>query len=166
LPVYAKNFLGFSDWQVGLFLAGNGLAVILFQMPIAYLLDGRSRVAALAACSALFAASSATLLVFGSFWGVLLAFAGFFTLAETILEVAGPALAASLAPVERRGTYLSLFGCCFGASYGLSPVAAGALLDLRLPEVLWGVQILAAVLAAAGLWKLSVVSRRREGCQG
>jgi MFS family permease len=165
LPVYAKNFLGFSDWQVGLFLAGNGLAVILFQMPIAYLLDGRSRVAALAACSALFAASSATLLVFGSFWGVLLAFAGFFTLAETILEVAGPALAASLAPVERRGTYLSLFGCCFGASYGLSPVAAGALLDLRLPEVLWAVQILAAVLAAAGLWKLSAVSRRREGCR-
>ena len=87
-----------------------------------------------------------------------MAFAGFFTLAESILEVAGPALAASLAPVERRGTYLSLFGTCFGASYGLSPVVAGALLDLRVPEVLWTVQILAAIIAAAGLWKLSAVS--------
>lgn len=160
LPVYGKNFLGFSNWQVGLFLAGYGVAVILFQLPVAYLLDGRSKVAALAACSALFAASSAALLVFESFWGVLLAFAGFFTLAETILEVAGPALAASLAPVEQRGTYLSLFGCCFGAAYGLSPVVAGAMLDLRVPEVLWAVQILAAVLALAGLWKLSAISHQ------
>jgi hypothetical protein len=29
-----------------------------------------------------------------------------------ILEVAGTALAAELAPFERRGTYLALFGCC------------------------------------------------------
>ena len=43
------------------------------------------------------------------------AFVGFFTVAEMVLEVAGAALAAELAPTDRRGTYLALFGCCFGA---------------------------------------------------
>ncbi len=91
--------------------------VILLQLPVAYLLDGRSKVVGLAVGAGLFAASSITLLITDSFLGVLVAFAGFFTLAEMILEVAGASLAAELAPTERRGTYLALFGCCFGAGY-------------------------------------------------
>ncbi|QIN77823.1 MFS transporter [Rubrobacter marinus] len=162
LPVYSKNFLGLTDAQVGYFLAGNGLAVVLLQLPVSALLDGRSKVAALGAGAALFAASSATLLLADGFWGVLLAFAGFFTLGEMILEVAGASLAAELAPEARRGTYLALFGCCFGASYGLSPVVAGALLDARLPAAIWTAQLAAAALAALGLWRLSVVRRRRR----
>src|ERR687886_1494042 len=151
LPIYAKNFLGVSDAYVGLFLAGNGLMVMALQLPVTYLLDRRSKVAALAVGAALFAASSATLLVTGSFLGILVAFAGFFTLAEMILEVAGAALAAELAPVRLRGTYLALFGACFGAAYGLSPVAAGALLEARLPDAIWKIHLAAAALAAAGL---------------
>ncbi len=154
LPVYAKNFLDVSDAQVGLFLAGNGLAVMLLQMPVAYLLDGRSKAAALAVGAALFAASSATLLVTESFLGILIAFAGFFTLAEMILEVSGAALAAELAPTGRRGTYLALFGCCFGAGYGMSPIVAGLLLDARLPHLIWTIQLVAAALAVLGLLAL------------
>jgi MFS family permease len=162
LPIYAKNFLKASDWQVGLFLAGNGLMVTLLQLPVAYLLDGRSKVAALAVGGGLFASSSATLLVAQSFLGVLVAFAGFFTLAEMILEVAGAALAAELAPVERRGTYLALFGCCFGASYGISPIVAGLLLDARLPALIWAAQLVAATLAGVGL---VLVGRLRSGAR-
>lgn len=162
LPVYARNFLEVPEARIGLFLAGNGLMVMLLQLPIAYLLDGRSKVAALAVASGLFAASSATLLLTESFLGILVAFAGFFTLAEMILEVAGAALAAEFAPVERRGTYLALFGCCFGAGYGLSPIVAGLLLDARLPEIIWTIQLVAAVLAATGLFVLITLSRRRS----
>ena len=157
LPVYARNFLEVPDWQVGLFLAGNGLMVILLQLPVAYLLNRRSKVAALAVGAALFVASSAMLLVTQSFLGILVAFAGFFTLAEMILEVAGAALAAELAPVERRGTYLALFGCCFGAGCGVSPIIAGLLLDARLPALIWMAQLAAATLGAVSLvltWRL------------
>lgn len=158
LPVYARNFLDVPEAMIGLFLAGNGLMVMLLQLPIAYLLDGRSKVAALAVGTVLFAASSATLLLTESFLGILIAFAGFFTLAEMILEVAGAALAAELAPVEQRGTYLALFGCCFGAGYGLSPIVAGLLLDARLPEIIWTIQLIAATLAATGLLALKTAS--------
>ncbi|MBA3471781.1 MAG: MFS transporter, partial [Rubrobacter sp.] len=79
---------------------------------------------------------------------------------EMILEVAGAALAAELAPVERRGTYLALFGCCFGAGYGLSPIVAGLLLDARLPEIIWTIQLIAAALAATGLLALAALRKK------
>ncbi|ABG05828.1 major facilitator superfamily MFS_1 [Rubrobacter xylanophilus DSM 9941] len=158
LPVYARNFLGMEEGRIGLFLAGNGLVVILLQMPVARLLDARSKMGALLVCSLLFAASAATLLITESFLGILVAFAGFFTLAEMILEVAGAALAAGMAPPGRRGTYLALFGVCFGAAQGISPVVAGALLDARMPDAVWGLQLAAAGLAAAALLAL-----RRRG---
>jgi MFS family permease len=151
LPVYAKNFVGVPDGRIGLFLGANGVMVILLQLPVSYLIDRTSKIGALLMGAALFAASSTALLVTESFFGILLAFAGFFTLAEMVLEVAGPALAAELAPVRLRGTYLALFGCCFGAAYGMSPVVAGALLEARLPHVIWIIQLVAAALAGAGL---------------
>ena len=160
LPIYAKNFVGVPDGRIGLFLGANGLVVILLQLPISYAIDRTSKVGALLVGAALFASSSATLLLTESFLGILVAFAGFFTLAEMILEVAGAALAAELAPVRLRGTYLALFGACFGAAYGLSPVAAGALLEARLPDVIWKVQLVAAALAAVGLIVVRALGHR------
>jgi MFS family permease len=163
LPIYAKNFVGVLDGEIGLFLGANGLMVMLLQLPISYAIDRTSRVGALLVGAALFASSSAMLLLTESFLGILLAFAGFFTLAEMILEVAGPALAAELAPARLRGTYLALFGACFGAAYGVSPVVAGALLEARLPDAIWEVQLVAAALAAAGLVVLRCVSKKAGG---
>lgn len=160
LPIYAKNFVGVTDGQIGLFLGANGLMVILFQLPVSYLIDRGSKVAALLAGAVLFALSSATLLVTDSFLGIVVAFVLFFTLAEMILEVAGAALAAELAPVHLRGTYLALFGACFGAACGVSPIVGGALLQAELPDLIWTIQLLAALVAAIGLLTLAGVRNR------
>jgi MFS family permease len=161
LPVYARNFVNVPDRQIGFFLGGNGVIVILVQLPISYLIDRGSKVGALLVGALLFAASSTTLLLTESFLGILVAFAGFFTLAEMILEVAGNSLAADLAPERLRGTYLALFGSCFGAAYGVSPIVAGALLQAGLPHLIWTVQLVAAALAAVGLVALAALRRRR-----
>ncbi|WP_273847475.1 MDR family MFS transporter [Rubrobacter calidifluminis] len=154
LPIYAKDFLGVPDGRVGLFLGANGVVVIALQMPVSRLIDRSSKRTALLCGAALFAASALTLLLTSSFAGILVAFAGFFTLAEMVVEVAGPALTAGLAPPALRGTYLSLFGACYGVAYGISPVVAGVLLQERLPEVIWALQIAAALLAASLLLSL------------
>ena len=159
LPIYAKNFVGVPDGKIGLFLGANGLMVILLQLPISYAIDRTSKVGALLVGAALFASSSFTLLLSESFFGILLAFAGFFTLAEMILEVAGAALAAELAPVRLRGTYLALFGTCFGAAYGVSPIVAGALLEAEMPHVIWIIQLITAGLAAVGLLALKAMRK-------
>jgi MFS family permease len=160
LPIYAKNFVGVTDGQIGLFLGANGLMVILFQLPVSYLIDRGSRVVALLAGAVLFALSSATLLLTESFLGILIAFVLFFTLAEMVLEVAGAALAAELAPVHLRGTYLALFGACFGAACGVSPIVGGTLLQAELPDLIWKIQLVAALLAAAGLITLAALRNR------
>jgi MFS family permease len=157
LPVYAKNFVGVDDGRIGFFLGANGLMVIVFQLPVSYMIDRGSRVLALLGGAALFAASSATLLLAESFVGLLLAFVVFFTLAEMVLEVAGASLAAELAPVRLRGTYLALFGACFGIAYGFSPVVAGVLLEARVPGLIWAIQLAAAASAMAGLGTLAAL---------
>lgn len=149
LPIYSKNFLGMPDVLIGLFLAGNALLIILLQLPIAHMIDERSKSGALLWGAVLFALSSATLLLTDSWWGVFVAFVGFFTLAEMVLEVAGAAYASEMAPVKLRGTYLALFGVCFGAAHGFSPIVAGSLLEAGLPSIIWAIQIVAASLAAA-----------------
>jgi len=164
LPIYAKNFVGVTDGQIGFFLGANGLMVILFQLPVSYLIDRGSRVVALLAGAVLFALSSATLLLTESFLGILVAFVLFFTLAEMVLEVAGAALAAELAPVRLRGTYLALFGACFGAACGVSPIVGGTLLQAEMPDAIWTIQLVAALLAATGLLTLAFL-RRRSGLQ-
>jgi MFS family permease len=159
LPVYAKNFVGAADGQIGFFLGANGLMVILFQVPIAYLIDRGSRIVALLAGALLFAASAATLLLSETFLGIFVAFVLFFTLAEMILEVAGASLAAELAPARLRGTYLALFGACFGVACGFSPIVAGALLEARLPALIWTIQLAVAASAAVGLGFLVLLRR-------
>ncbi len=162
LPIYAKNFVDVPDGQIGFLLGANGLMVILFQIPVSALIDRTAKISSLLACAALFGASAATLLLTDSYLGLLVAFAGFFTLAEMVLEVAGPALAADLAPVRLRGTYLSLFGSCFGLSYGMSPLVAGPLLQAELPDLIWTIQLVAAGGAAIGLMALTVLRRRKK----
>jgi MFS family permease len=162
LPIYAKNFVGAADGQIGFFLGANGLMVILFQLPVSYLIDRGSRVVALLAGAGLFAASSATLLLTDSFLGIFFAFVLFFTLAEMVLEVAGASLAVELAPVRLRGTYLALFGACFGVACGFSPIVAGTLLQAELPGVIWTIQLAAAACAAVGLVTLAALRRSRS----
>jgi MFS family permease len=162
LPVYAKNFVGVADGQIGLLLGANGLMVILFQLPVSYLIDRGSRIVALLAGAALFAASAATLLLSESFIGILVAFVLFFTLAEMVLEVAGASLAAELAPARLRGTYLGLFGACFGVACGFSPIVAGTLLEARLPALIWAIQLVAAASAMVGLGVLASLRRHRS----
>ena len=159
LPVYAKNFVGVDDGRIGFFLGANGLMVILFQLPVSYLIDSGSKVVALLAGAGLFAASSATLLLTDSFLGIFFAFVVFFTLAEMVLEVAGASLAAELAPVRLRGTYLALFGACFGVACGFSPIVSGTLLQAELPGVIWAIQLAAATFAALGLVALAAAFR-------
>ena len=70
-------------------------------------------------------------------------------------------MAAELAPLGLRGTYLALFGTCFGAAYGVSPVVAGALLEARMPHVIWIIQLAAAGLAALVLVALKAIGRQK-----
>src|SRR5207244_11418677 len=55
LPVFAKNDAGVSERWIGVIFAANTLALVVAQLPVAKLLEGRRRMPALALMPALFA---------------------------------------------------------------------------------------------------------------
>jgi MYXO-CTERM domain-containing protein len=42
----------------------------------------------------------------------------------------------------------------------MGPIVAGILLDARLPEIIWSIQLVAAALAVIGLLALAALRRR------
>jgi MFS family permease len=80
-----------------------------------------------------------------------------------VLEVAGASLAAELAPVRLRGTYLALFGACFGVACGFSPIVAGTLLQAEHPGVIWAIQLATTAVAITGLVTLAALRRAQSG---
>src|SRR5262249_55206226 len=57
VPPYASGELGVSPKQIGLLLFANALTVVLAQLPVARLAEGRRRAVTIAAGAATFAAS-------------------------------------------------------------------------------------------------------------
>jgi hypothetical protein len=141
LPIYSKNFLGMPDFLIGLFLAGNGLLIILLQLPIAHMIDERSKSGALSVGSGfvrpLVGDAPFDRLVVGGVRGV-----------RRVLHAGGDGS-------RSRGG-----GVCFGDGPGETPGdvpravrgmlrVAGSLLEAGLPSIIWAIQIVAASLAAA-----------------
>jgi MFS family permease len=63
----------------------------------------------------------------------------------------GYLLVSVAAGLAGNSTFDALFGTCFGTAYGVSPIVAGALLEARLLDFIWQIQLAAAGLAAVAL---------------
>ena len=66
------------------------------------------------------------------------------------------------AELRLRGTYVGLFGVCFRVACGFSPIVTGTLLEVRLPALIWTIQLAAAAAAAVGLGGLALLRGRRS----
>src|SRR5215207_4947235 len=146
--IYFHNVLSIPLSLVGVGLAVFAAASVLSGLVAGPLTDRYGRKPVMLAALAGSAAS-------------FVAFVLFFTLAEMVLEVAGASLAAELAPTQLRGTYLALFGACFGVACGFSPIVAGTLLQAHLPDLIWSIKLVVASSAAVGLVTLAVLRRHR-----
>jgi MFS family permease len=132
------------------------------QLPVVRLLEGRSRMAALAAMAVLWAASWTTVLA-AELWfeaiaaAVVLVVAGMiFAFGECILGPAQSALVADLAPEGLRGRYIALLTNSYAVGFIVGPAVGGALLAAS-PSGLWaGAAVV--LLAAAGV---ALVMNRR-----
>jgi len=153
LPVFAKNEASVTEGQIGVIFFANTLLIVLAQLPVAKLLEGRRRMKALAFMALLWAAS--WLLVGVAGWGLetgaaAIAF-GFavvvFAVGETLQGPVWGPLVADLSPPRLRGRYMALSTGSWGVGLVIGPAAAGAILSWR-PLALW--PLAAAVLVAAG----------------
>jgi MFS family permease len=161
LPVFANNTVAINPRGIGIIFLANTLGVVLLQLPIARLSEGRRRLGVLAVMNVGWCAIWAGVL-FSGIW-----LDGSAALAAFIVAVAGFAagecclalvsvLVADLAPAQIRARCLSLIPCSYAIGFTVGPALAGFTMQFS-QFAIWPIGIgLLAIAAGGGL----VVERR------
>jgi len=154
LAPYAKNEAGLSEDAIGLLWAINALVVVVAQLPIAKLAEGRRRMHALAAMGVLWAAALLAVGVAGAWLDTTQAFAlmaiavGVFAIGECLHGIVHGPLTADLAPAALVGRYMALGTQSWQIGWIIGPALGGFALE-HAPHALWPVAA-AVNLAASG----------------
>ena len=162
LPVFAKNEAGVSERAIGFIFLASSVALVVCQLPVAKLVEGRSRMRALAAMPALWAV--AWLIVEGGgIWLEAAAAAVAFGVAAVIFAVGecldGPAriaLVADLVPGRLQGRYWAVSANSWDVGYIIGPAVGGLVLAAE-PLALW--PLAAAVCGVAVVATLALERR-------
>jgi MFS family permease len=147
VPPYAREEIGASSRLIGLLLFANAFTVVLAQIPVAKLAEGRRRAVTMAIASLTFVA--ACLLVVGaSLVGPSYAYALLLVavigvgVGECFHTTVLMPLVADLAPAALRGRYMATIGLSWWLGLAVAPTFGTQLLSVSPP---------AALLAAAGV---------------
>jgi predicted MFS family arabinose efflux permease len=155
LPVFAKNEAGVSERGIGLIFFINTLVVAVAQLPVAKLLEGRSRMRALATMTLLWAAAWLVVFVGGASLQAAAAAAAFsfavvlFGLGECFQGPVQGALVADLAPPRIRGRYMAVSTNSWDLGFLLGPAIGGFVLAAE-PLALWPLAAIGCLAAGAG----------------
>lgn len=129
-PVYATGH-GLSAGQLGVVFGANMLAVVMLQLVVLRLMQGRRRTRGIVAVCTCFAAAWAVSLGAGSLGGGLAAVVVFaaamivLALGETFVSPTVQPLVNDLAPDHLRGRYNGAFSLSWTAGYMVGPAIAG-----------------------------------------
>ncbi|HYY75479.1 MAG TPA: MFS transporter [Gaiellaceae bacterium] len=159
LPVFAKTEAGVSELGIGLIFFINTVVIVLAQLPLAKLLEGRRRMKALAAMTLLWASAWLVVLAGGA-WLDDVAAVAVFALAAVVFGLGecfqGPvqgALVADLAPPHLRGRYMAVSTNSWDLGFLVGPAVGGFVLGAE-PLALW--PLAAGVCLAAGALALTL----------
>jgi predicted MFS family arabinose efflux permease len=162
LPVYAKNEAGVGERAIGVIFFVNTLVIVLAQLPLVKLLEGRRRMRALAVMTVIWAFAWLVVLA-GGLWFEAAAAALVFGVGAVVFGFGecfhGPnqgALVADLAADRLRGRYMAFSTLSWEVGFAIGPAVGGLVLD-RSPNLLWLLAAVVCLAAGAG----SVLLERR-----
>jgi MFS family permease len=154
LPAFAKNVTHISEREVGIVFALDAIGVVLFQLPVVKLSEGRSRMRGLALMGTLWAGSLLTVWAAGSWtrataaFGILCGAVLVFAVGECLHGTIHAPLSVDLAPPQLVGRYTAAASISWQIGWIVGPAAGGFLLQHR-PLLLWPTAA-AVNLACAG----------------
>ena len=158
LPVYMKNHAGVTERGVGLVFFVNTIVIVVAQMPIARLAEGRRRMPMFMALGVVWAISHALTPVIGSLSSGVVAtvlFAGavgIFAIGECIHGAVQAPLVTDLARPDLIGRYMALSAFSWQIGFTIGPAAGGFLLA-AMPNGVWrlagGLCLIAGVASLA-----------------
>jgi MFS family permease len=154
LPPFAKDDAGVSEAGIGLIFFVNTLVVVLVQMPVARILEGRRRMRALGLAGVIFALTWLGVLATGEWFNGVAAVAALcacvavFALGECLHGAVQNPLIADLSPPHLLGRYMALRSLAWQLGFMAGPAAGGFALAVS-PESLWVIAGVACLGAAA-----------------
>jgi MFS family permease len=160
VPPYAKADLGIGPQPIGLLLLANALTVVVAQVPIARLGEGRRRAAMMATGAGLIAVACVLILAARDLGGAAYAAIAAATIMVAIGECFHTAalmpLVADLAPDHLRGRYMATIGLSWWTGLAIAPSAGAQLLSASPAATFLG----SAVAAACAGGSMLALDRR------
>lgn len=129
LSVHAKGTVGLEEDRIGLLYAINGFMIVAFQFPASRWVESRFRLTTTLAIGSLLFGAGYTLVGFAHGFPMLALCVAVFTFGELLVAPASLALSANMAPAERRGLYLGVFGMAGMIGRTVGPLLGGFDLD-------------------------------------
>jgi MFS family permease len=165
LPAFAKNVAHVNEQEIGVIFALDSVGIVLLQLPVAKLVEGRRRMRGLALMGLVWSVALLGVWAVGA-WTSATAAAAVFA-AATVVFASGECLhgaihaplAADLAPPQLVGRYLALASLSWQAGWIVGPAAGGFFLQ-HAPLALWPVAAGVNLLGAA--WALALERRLPE----
>ncbi len=154
LSVYLKTQFGIREQLYGWLPTTNALMVVLFQVLVTRATKKHPPVQLMSWGAVFYIFAPLLIAVSNGFWGFWLAMV-VMTLGELVVVPRASAHAANLAPVDKRGRYMSLYGLSWNVAVGISPVLGGFLSDQIGPRSPWLGGALIGVLAVVAFRRLN-----------
>jgi MFS family permease len=142
LPAFGKNVTHVSEREVGVIYALDAIGIVLFQLPIAKLAEGRRRMRGLAAMGIVWAVSLLLVWAAGVWTTATAAFLVLgvamlvFAVGECLHGAIHAPLGVDLAPPQLVGRYLALSSLSWQVGWIIGPAAGGFVLG-HAPLALW-----------------------------
>lgn len=166
LPPFAKNQAHVSELGIGIIWSVDALVVVLAQLPVAKLAEGRRRMQGLALMGVLWAAVM-MVVAGGGYWlmggaatAVLAAAAVLFGIGECLHGTIHVPLAAELAPARLIGRYMAFSSQSWQVGWIVGPAVGGFILQHD-PYALWPLAAGANLVGAS--WALLLERRLPRG---
>ena len=158
LPPFARSTIGLPASLIGLLLAANAVTVVVVQVPVARLAEGRRRVRMMALAAVVFAGCCLLVIAAGAVppgaaYALLLVACVAVGAGECFYTATLMPLTAELAPDGLRGRYMAVLGFSWWAGLALAPALGGPLLS-RSPAAVFAVAGAASAAAAVVLTRL------------
>ena len=154
LSVYLKSNFGISERVYGWLPTTNALMVVFFQVLITRATKKYPAVQVMSWGAFFYMFAPLLIALSNGFWGFWLAMI-VMTLGELVVVPRASAHAANLAPVDKRGRYMSLYGLSWNVAVGISPVVGGLLSDQVGPRAPWFAGVVIGLLAVIAFRQLN-----------
>lgn len=156
LGVYVKENYAISEQFYGWIPTTNALMVVTLQIGVTQI-SRRYKILPVMTAGAALYALAVTSIAWGSrfwhFWTSMVVM----TLGEMLLMPTSSTFVANLAPQDKRGRYMSLYGLTWGLAAGIAPLLGGFLNDQFGPKMIWYGGGAAGLISVIGFTALALI---------